>query len=475
MTGGYDEWARARTPSLLAFASGLVEDAVDADAAVTGALDRMRSTWSRSSREDPDLEARRHVIRACGSPRRAAVVLRLLEDRSDAEIADVLRCSQSAARRHLQRGLAEVRPQAGSLDALARARQHVVARAASAPTQLLTRDPSPASARRSRRPPGSRVTLVTVVAVIALVGGVAYVAHESRKGSGMLAYPEPHAPASWRYESYDGVQVQVPGTWGWGASPIRAGYFDSQGHLGACGTATATVTPSAADTVSPLVGFVGRPAMVTERCMSWGADGSVPTGDAVWFDSPYPVGQKVLGPTVAETRAVGDQRVTAFSPQPGLRRQILGTATQVDVDANGCPTRAVAEPEAGPGDRQPDSLSVCVYSQDTGVSVLLYSTEVSTVSARAYADRVRSASAVAGSSCGTPSGRWVALGLHGGDGTRWDVVDLGCDRILTGTGRTVGVLPPTVRPWAVAGVPAYVSAPSEAPDSLDQYLHAPTG
>jgi hypothetical protein len=285
----------------------------------------------------------------------------------------------------------------------------------------------------------------------------------------------PHVPASWRYESYDGVQVQVPDTWGWGASPIRASSFESHGHLGACGTSSASVTSSAAAGKAASVGFVGRPAMVSVRCMSWGADGSVPPGDAVWFDSPYPVGEKALGSTVAETRVVGAQHVTVFSPQPGLRRQILGTATEVDVDGNGCPTRAVAAPVAGPRGLTPDSLSVCVYSQDTGVSVLLYSTAVSAESAQEYAAHAGSAPAVRGSSCGTPSVRWVALGLHGADGTRWDVVDPACDGIRTGTGRTIGILPRTVGAWAVAGVAAYVSPPSGTEDSLDQYFRAPTG
>ena len=81
MTAAYDEWALARTPSLLAFATALVEDHDRADAAVTRALARVRSTWARISRDDPDLEARRQVVRVCSTPRRAAVVVRLLEER----------------------------------------------------------------------------------------------------------------------------------------------------------------------------------------------------------------------------------------------------------------------------------------------------------------------------------------------------------------------------------------------------------
>ena len=325
---------------------------------------------------------------------------------------------------------------------------------------------------RGTRP--SLVPWVAAVTVLTLVGGVAYAAHESRDRG--VRYPRTSVPSSWRYESYAGVQVQVPGDWGWGASPIRADLFRSPGHLGSCGASGPALTPSggAASYPAPGSGFVGRPAVVSERCMSWGADGTLPTGDALWLGSPLPVGQKPLGPTVAETRAVGGQHVTAFSAQPALRRQILGTATEVAVDASGCPTRPVAAPAPGPHALEPSSLSVCVYSQDTGVSTLLYSTRVPAAAARAYAGRVAAASPARRSSCGTPSGRWVALGLRGAAGTRWDVVDLRCDAIRTGSRRAVHLTAGRVGPWAAGGVPAYVSPPLDGDHALDGLLRAPT-
>jgi hypothetical protein len=63
MTGDYEEWAAARTPSLLAFASALTEDDEVAHAAVTRALAQLRPAWSRVMRDDPDIEARRMVAR----------------------------------------------------------------------------------------------------------------------------------------------------------------------------------------------------------------------------------------------------------------------------------------------------------------------------------------------------------------------------------------------------------------------------
>ena len=483
MTGGFDEWAMARTPALLAFAAALVDDAEAAEAAVARALSRMRERWSRSSRDDPDLEARRLVTRACSTPRRAAVVLRVLERRTDAEIADLLCCSESAVRGHLRRGLADDRAQRSAPASESGPSDDVVASAGAAPTRVLTRPtwsavPADHRSRRGRRASGGsrgpRGAWLTAAAVLALVGGVAYASHESRTRA--VSYPRTPVPSSWRYESYAGVQVQVPGEWGWGASPIHAASFRAPAHLGACGTAGPEITPSdgAASYAAPTAGFVGRPAMVTERCMSWGSDGSTPTGDAVWFDSPFPLGQKQLGSTVAETREVGGQHVTAFSARPALRRQILGTATQVGVDAHGCPTEPVVAAVPGPDDPEPSSLSVCVYSQDTGVSTLLYSTRLAAGPAGAYAARVAAAPSVRGSSCGTPSGRWVALGTSGPTGVRWDVVDLGCDAIRTGSGRTLQLAPALVRDWAVDGIPAYVGPPPGADPGLRRLLRAPT-
>jgi len=209
--------------------------------------------------------------------------------------------------------------------------------------------------------------------------------------------------------------------------------------------------------------------------MAWGPSGPTPAGDAVWFDSPYRVGVRSLGPTVAETRAVGGQHVTVFASQPSLRRQILGTAEQVETDGNGCPTRAVLTPTAGPRAPRPASLSVCVYSQDTGVSTLLYSELLPADAAQAYADRLASASTQAATACPTPSGRWVALGLTGHGGTRWDVADLGCNRIVTAGAGSAAMTPQTVRDWAVGGVTAYLSAPRSGDPALRTYFRAPAG
>ena len=84
-----------------------------------------------------------------------------------------------------------------------------------------------------------RVVQAAVLAVVLLVGGVAFVAHQSRTPPGATSYPSTQAPQSWRYESYAGVQVQVPADWGWGGAPLRMDIFHGKDSLGSCGSSSA--------------------------------------------------------------------------------------------------------------------------------------------------------------------------------------------------------------------------------------------
>ncbi len=470
MAGGFEEWAAARTPSLLRFAHALTEDGPAAEAAVRSALMRTSKAWPTVERGgDPDLTARRFVVDATPSRRRAAVVLRVLEHRSDEEIAEVLGTSHAFARSQVQRGLATLQRDLPADDG-STVGDHLGRRSTSAPTHLL-RPPAPAEGSPHHR---GRPAWIAAVAVLALVVTVALAARANRTPQGVITYPAVHVPTDWRYESYDGVQVRVPATWGFGGAPLRADFFD--GRLGACGANQAAVLSAAdhASYVSSATPFVGRPAMMTDACVAWGSDGVMPSTDALWFESPLPVGVRNVGSVVAETRAVGGQRVTVFSRESALRRQILGTAEVVDTDANGCPRNAVHQAAAGPDGLAPTSLSVCVYSQDTGASVLMWSGRVDARSAQAYADAVQQAGPTGPSCTGTPNGRWVALGLHAGNGTRWDVVDLRCGAILRQGGSTP-LTPGTVRAWARGGVTAYAIAGPEVPRSVAAHFHPALG
>lgn len=471
MAGAFDEWAAARTPSLLRFAHALTEDGPAAEAATQKALEGTRKAWADVQRgDDPDLLARRFLVDASGSRRRAAVVMRVLEDRSDAEIAEVLGTSHAFARAQVQRGLATLQgdlPAGGDVSV----GDLLDARATAAPTHLArplaTTDEPP---RRRHR----RAVWVSVVAVLALVVTVALVSRVTRTPPGVITYPSVHAPADWRYESYDGVQVQVPATWGFGGAPLHADFF--HGRLAACGANQAEVLSSAdpATYVTSATPFVGRPSKMTDACVPWGSDGAMPSGTAVWFDSPLAVGVKDIGSVLAETRSVGGQHVTVFAGESSLRRQILGTAEVVDVDGNGCPTHPVQVPTSGPASLTPTSLSVCVYSQDTGTTTLMWSGRVEARSARSYAEAVQRAGHGGPACASVPTGRWVALGLHGDGGTRWDVVDLRCGAVER-PGGTLSLTPATVHDWARDGVTAYAAASTGVPRSVASYFHTGVG
>jgi hypothetical protein len=513
VTSGFDEWAAARTPSLLRFAHVLTGSDDAAERAVRIALAKLWSSWEETLRADgPDLRARALVVRACPSRRtstvgarvpvgvgagptesivdgdaigswlgampvrrRAAVILSLLEERSHLEIADVLGISEASLRAQLQRAFAALPPE---LPTALDARDHVLrevlaARAASAPTQL-PHEVIPGEAPPSRR----RGAGVAAVAVLALVVGAAWVVHATRTPAGVITYPSVTTPASWRIESYDGVQVRVPSTWGWGGAPVRADYFRGD-KLGACGSNQAAVGADDARTsyVTSATPFAGRPAVMTDLCMSWGSDGVMPSTDAVWFGSPLPVGIKPLGPVTAETRSMDGQHITVFSSDSKLRREVLGTAESVDTDANGCPTVAVQQPSPEPAHLEPTSLSVCVYSQDTGVPVLLWSGREGAAAARSYVDAfARSSTSPAKSCTPTPRGQWVALGVSGGGAEkRWDVVNLECARIVGDDQAEAPLLPATLDPWAHNGIKAYVSGPRSADPGIAAYFRGPLG
>jgi hypothetical protein len=467
VTGRYDEWAAARTTSLLRFAHALVDaDAAGADRADTAvhrALAKVRTHWDRVAvRDDADLVARAHILRALGGGgqarrRRAAVVLRTMEDRSDAEIADVLGCSESAARIHVARGLAAtpltvaVPPEPGAV-------------------RVLTRTPPVVVPTRPRRRTG---TWLAAVAVVALVGGVATVDKLTSTPPGTVTYPTVRVPADWRTESYGAVQVQVPATWGWGAAPFRSDIF-GKGLLGGCGSDRAAVrSPSdPASYVSSATPFVGRPAQLSYQCAPWGSDGVVPRTDAVWLGSTLPAGVRTVHGVAAETRVVGGQHVTVFSDTSSLRRQILGTARAVDVDGNGCPTLPVLQPDAGPRTLTPASLSVCVYSQDTGTAVLEWSGRIDRSGARSYDSALGSVD-LEHTGCGVPSGQWVAIGVRGeGSDVRWDLAVPRCGAIETAAG-DAPLTTDTVRSWATGGVTAYVEAPLNR--SLAEWFRADVG
>ncbi len=321
----------------------------------------------------------------------------------------------------------------------------------------------PARPRAERAVRRALLPLLAALLVVALIGGLAFAGHTSRtRRGGIDGDPQP-VPPDWRYESYAGVQVQVPPTWGWGAAPVRDDRF--AGDVGGCGTSRAKVRPTTdRATGSALTPFVGRPSTLAGPCLPWGSAGVLPSSDAVWFASPLPAGLRDLGSVEAETRTVGTQEITVFSRDQALRERILATARQVDVDGNGCPTAAVASSTVGPRTLDPVSLSVCVYAQGPDGSALLYSERLPQLLALDYQRAVQHAADTRPVACApVSSGQWVALGLTDTRSarTRWDVVDLHCGRLLRAARRPARTVQTTLTAsvdadWVTGGVTAYL-------------------
>lgn len=333
-----------------------------------------------------------------------------------------------------------------------------------------------------------RQSVAVAAVVVVIFGGAAVVHQHAGDTAGTPTVGEPVAgagevPANWRHESYDGVQVRVPPTWGWGGAPTSPS--GEGGDLYSCGDPVAFVVPgsNSYELVDKTAPFVGRPAMMSDACQ--GGSTILPAVDAVWLGSALPVGTDTSGPLPAQTIALGGQHVTAFSGDAGLREQILATAEAVTVDSNGCSVEPRGDPAPGPAHgAQAASLSVCVYDDGR----LLWSTTKDQQQAQDYVDGFDRASATydVASLCATePSGQWVAVGVHDTDpnaSVRWDIANFGCDRLVGS--HTYGkqdqqsrveapLVPATVAPWAGGGIKAYVAGPFDpqhAHSGLTEYF-----
>ena len=335
--------------------------------------------------------------------------------------------------------------------------------------------------RRGRR----RWVALAAAAAVVVAGGVTFTAwHGSGPDDGQVAVDPGSVPSDWRYESYDGVQLRVPPTWGWGGTPTTSG-----GTITSCGDSTKAVVVPDTIGAEPPDGrpFVGRPVMMSDACQVIEGEPAIPATDGVWFGSPLDIGTRTSGDQVADTIAVGSQHVTVFAGNATLRAELLGTVEAVRVDGNGCPTAPVDGAAPAPtGDASPQGLAVCVYDQGR----LLWSTTKDADHAQAYVAAFQQASAgfdYAEACPPKPTGQWVALGVeYAGAPTRWDIADFGCVA-LVGT-YTYGdqgkqspfeapLIPATVEPWAGGGIKAYVAGPATlgAEDPVASYFRGMLG
>lgn len=205
-----------------------------------------------------------------------------------------------------------------------------------------------AGVRRRRRVVGA----VAAAAAIVVIAPAAVLAVNLGHGGSNAAAPP--APPDWRAESYNGIELRVPASWGWGGIP-------TPGCNGSVGN----------------VGYVGRPGP-TEP----GAHTCIATKDEthVWFGSPEPVGSHD-GVTTVRVKGATQFNITVADPDTTVLQQILDSIRSVTVDGYGCPV----VPKSQPGGTSPPdasdvtSVSVCIYSGDqspTSHATLFYSTAV---------------------------------------------------------------------------------------------------
>ncbi|MFL6118914.1 hypothetical protein [Actinophytocola sp.] len=237
-----------------------------------------------------------------------------------------------------------------------------------------------AGRRRRRRINASIAAIVALavgipVAIVATVHGTSPTADDPNPG--------------WRWESYRGVQVQVPPDWGEGAprSDWCAATPDGQARR---------ATPP---------GAVGRPRMI----LAIGCPSEYPPADqrtsSLYFDTRNKAGVRGFDHGwVEETRRVDDVFITVFSPDGALRAAIFGSARPiVGLDRYGCPTdHPVA---ADPDGYRPDpavgglppadtvmAISVCRYTlKSDPAPPLLSSGRITGRSAQGAVAAIRSA------------------------------------------------------------------------------------
>lgn len=199
--------------------------------------------------------------------------------------------------------------------------------------------------------------------------------------------PAPVDGGTWRWESYGGIELQVPADWGYGISDTPW-----------CG----------GDRDEPAQAVVGRPGPVRLLACAPHLAPADLRSPYVWFgtaDSPrveeYDEGW------VEETRQVGDVPVTILARIDQLRAEIFASARMVaDVDVHGCPVQhpISADPAHRPDPSagglatlgEPTEVSACTYAlghedPDGPPAPLLASSRITDEAAVALVDALESA------------------------------------------------------------------------------------
>lgn len=289
-----------------------------------------------------------------------------------------------------------------------------------------------------------------------------------RDASGWTGGPAPVAPANWRVESYNGVQLRVPPDWGWGGTPSHLPGSDS---LGFCGPGAFAypgedgITRFTEEVDMPYVGRAGY--TMTDVCMGdWFAS---PEHPWVWLGARIDVGtEKLSDDFVQQTVEVGGVRVTVGDDDSVELATILGSVKAVEVDANGCQVTAdlAGSPQGLSGLDTVRSVSVCVYRHREDESVMLgYSTTLAGPAAQHVFDAIEQTSGGV-PDCGSPQDfpplDDVVLRFRGDSGDVDVLARLGgqfgaCGGYHVGQQGVRLFTRANVEPWVVDAVGLYVS------------------
>lgn len=277
----------------------------------------------------------------------------------------------------------------------------------------------------------------------------------------------PAKPTAWRTEVWHDVQLEVPEDWAFGYAPVADGDDVLECAVGPAGS-------DGADTTTP---YVGRPGYGSDVCDGSG-DVEPPSQDFVWFGSPLEVGESGTEDRPVITVEAGTERVTVGAA-PDVVEAVVDSVREVDEDAHGCPSSA--KPRTG--------FPVEGYGKNLALSVCFYQAVGQGPLARTWTQQLGADEADA-------LVRAVALGrpaqcATGGDRTDQRLIlrvsaedDFGTEPLvrdyLVRLGECASVedlskrdvlgpepvvlTPRVLRPWAVDGVAAYVSAGALPPD-----------
>ena len=196
----------------------------------------------------------------------------------------------------------------------------------------------------TRRRPRRRVTVIAVACLMTVVmagcgSGTSADDDRTQDDAWTPSTPARPLPDGWRWESFGGVQVGVPGDWGWDNGSQRISQWCVDGRPAQPG---------------PAVGRPGVSTLVACRDVDEGVPSEMlvrRTGEIVAFE---PITGDPPPPDQGDRRTVtvGEVAVLIQTRDPQLRQRIAETVHEVDVDAYGCPADDPAAHR--PQNRPPD-------------------------------------------------------------------------------------------------------------------------